>query len=108
MTRKLYDKLVRDRIPEIIRESGGTCGIETIEDDNDFRLALRDKLLEEATEAAAADDADLAAELADLREVIHALIAAYGLNDDRVRALQAQRRAERGGFVERVRLLWTQ
>jgi predicted house-cleaning noncanonical NTP pyrophosphatase (MazG superfamily) len=28
MTRKLYDKLVRDRIQEIIREAGSTCGIE--------------------------------------------------------------------------------
>jgi hypothetical protein len=34
MTRKIYDKLVRDRIPEIIRQSGSTCGTEIFEDDD--------------------------------------------------------------------------
>ena len=98
MTRKLYDKLVRDRIPELIRASGNTCGTEMFDDDIAFRRALRDKLVEEATEAAKAPDTDLAAELADVREVIDALIDAYGLGHDTVRGLQEQRRADRGGL----------
>jgi hypothetical protein len=36
MTRKLYDKLVRDRIPEIIREGGSTCGAEMYNDEAGF------------------------------------------------------------------------
>jgi predicted house-cleaning noncanonical NTP pyrophosphatase (MazG superfamily) len=108
VTRKLYDKLVRDRIPEIIRNSGNTCGTETFEDDSAFRGALRDKLVEEATEAANAPDTDLATELADVREVINALIDAYGLSHETARALQEQRRADRGGFADRLRLLWTE
>jgi hypothetical protein len=59
MTRKIYDKLVRDRIPEIIRQSGSTCGTEMFEDDDAFRRALLDKLVEEAIEAAAASGEDL-------------------------------------------------
>jgi predicted house-cleaning noncanonical NTP pyrophosphatase (MazG superfamily) len=108
MTRKIYDKLVRDRIPEIIRQSGSTCGTEIFEDDVAFRRALLDKLIEEAREAATAPDADLAAELADLLEVIDAVVEASGLSHVTVRALQDQRRADRGGFASRLRLLWTE
>jgi predicted house-cleaning noncanonical NTP pyrophosphatase (MazG superfamily) len=108
MTRRIYDKLVRDRIPEIIRQSGGTCGSETFWDHSAFRRALRDKLIEEAGEAANASEEDPAAELADLREVIDALIIASGLNSNLVRTLQEQRRVERGAFVKRLRLLWTE
>jgi predicted house-cleaning noncanonical NTP pyrophosphatase (MazG superfamily) len=58
---------VRDRIPEIIRQSGSTCGPEAFGDDNAFRYALRDRLVEDASEAATALDTNLAAELADLQ-----------------------------------------
>jgi predicted house-cleaning noncanonical NTP pyrophosphatase (MazG superfamily) len=108
MTRKLYDKLVRDRIPAIIRDAGDTCAVETYGDDAAFLRALRDKLIEEAGEAANASEEDLAAELADLQEVVDALISAYGLNYDAVRSLQERRRAERGAFSKRLRLLWTE
>ena len=54
MTRRIYDKLVRDRIPEIIHQSGGTCGTETFSDVSAFRRALLDKVVEEAREAATA------------------------------------------------------
>ncbi len=108
MTRKLYDKLVRDRIPEIIREGGSTCGTEMYSDESAFRRALRDKLIEEAGEAANASEDDLAAELADLQEVVYGLISTYGLNYDAVRSLQERRRAQRGAFSRRLRLLWTE
>jgi predicted house-cleaning noncanonical NTP pyrophosphatase (MazG superfamily) len=108
MTRKLYDKLVRDRIPEISREAGSTCGTDTYSDESAFRRALRDKLVEEAGEASNASDENVATELADLQEVVDVLITAYGLNSNAVRALQEKRRAERGGFSKRLRLLWTE
>lgn len=69
---------------------------------------LYDKLVEEATEATNAADADLATELADVLEVVDALIDTYGLSHDAVRALQQERRAMRGGFSQRLRLLWTE
>lgn len=106
--RKLYDKLVRDRIPEIIRGTGKKCGTERLEDDTVFRRALRDKLVEEATEATNAADADLATELADVLGVVDALIDTYGLSHDAVRALQQECRAMRGGFSQRLRLLRTE
>ena len=67
--RKVYDKLVRDRIPDIIRQSGSECATETFSPD-EFRRALRDKLVEEAREAANASDDDLLTELADVEVVV--------------------------------------
>ena len=108
MTRRIYNKLVRDRIPEIIRDTGSTCKTESYSDESAFRRALRDKLVEEAREAATASEEDLVAELADLQEVVDALLDAYGLNPEMLRAIQTQRRAERGAFARRLRLRWTE
>jgi len=98
-----YNKLVRDRIPEIIRRNGDECVVEVMTDE-DYRRALRRKLVEEATEAAEASPDHLSTELADLQEVSAALIAAEGLDRATVSAIQEQRRAERGGFSGRLRL----
>jgi len=107
VTRTVCDKLVRDLIPEIILREGHTCGIEIV-DEGSFRRALRDKLVEEAREAAEATDDDLATELADLQEVIDAVIQTHGLSREAVSSIQQQRREERGGFVRRLRLCWTE
>jgi predicted house-cleaning noncanonical NTP pyrophosphatase (MazG superfamily) len=64
--------------------------------------------MEEAQEAAEAEEADLIVELADLLEVIEATAIAYGLERDQVVACQAQRHRERGGFSQQLRLLWTE
>lgn len=106
MPRTTYGKLVRDRIPEIIRASGRECGIEEISEE-EVRSALLVKLVEEAEEARAVD-ADLVTECADVLEVLEAAITVHGLTWEAVRAEQQRRRAERGGFEKRLRLLWTQ
>jgi predicted house-cleaning noncanonical NTP pyrophosphatase (MazG superfamily) len=73
----------------------------------EFSQALREKLLEEAQEAAGASPQDLVSELADLQEVIDALLAVYGVSRDEVLTEQRRKRTERGGFQQRIRLLWT-
>ena len=101
------NKLVRDRIPEIIRAAGNTCEIEVLSDD-DYKMALRDKLMEEAKEAAAAADVEtMMTELADLYEVITALMAVYKISPEAVRSKQMWRRERRGAFRKRIRLLET-
>jgi predicted house-cleaning noncanonical NTP pyrophosphatase (MazG superfamily) len=76
--------------------------------ETEFQQALREKLSEEAGEAASAPAEELVTELADLYEVMDALIATSGLSEERVRQVQAQRRINRGGFTQRLRLLWTE
>lgn len=93
-------KLVRDRIPEIIHQAGKTCTTRQLQAP-EYATALRDKLLEEAQEAIAAD-ADLVAELADLCEVIEAIAHLHGVDWDTIRAVQMERREQRGGFRDRL------
>ncbi len=103
---KEYNKLVRDRIPEIIRQSGIECEIAVLSD-AEYCQALRQKLIEETAEVAEANGDELVAELADLYEVIDALIASYGISGDRILDAQAKRRETRGGFAQKIMLLRT-
>lgn len=104
--RQEYNKLVRDRIPAIIRQAGKQCEVVTMSE-AEFSQALREKLIEEAKEAASATPEELVSELADLQEVIDAVSALYGIEREAILMAQRQKRAERGGFDQRLRLLWT-
>ncbi len=102
-----YNKLVRDRIPEIIYQAGNHCEVVTMSQE-EFRKALREKLLEEAREAATASPKNLVSELADLQEVIDALLVVEGIEPEAVIEEQKRKRIERGGFDQRLRLLWSE
>lgn len=92
-------KLVRDRIPEIIRQQGKTPVVEQISGER-LRLALKDKLVEEASELREAGDDEVIEELADVQEVVDALIEAYGLDRSTVELARKDKKAKRGGFSE--------
>lgn len=103
-----YDKLIRDRIPEIMDRAGVAYEIDTL-DEVAYVAALRTKLVEEAQEAAEAPtDPELIKELGDVLEVVAALTAAAGLDPDEVEAVRVRRRQERGGFERRIRLIRTE
>lgn len=110
-----HNKLIRDKIPEIIRNSGNQCEISTL-NDAEYIEALRQKLVEEAREAATAKPEKLAEELADvlkdtaphIMEVMDALIAATGIEKEKVLEIQKQKRFRRGGFDNKIKLLWTE
>ena len=104
--RKEYNKLVRDRIPEIIQQNGLEYQVVTLTR-AEYCQALKQKLIEEAQEAAEAKE-ELITELADLYEVIDALLETYGINRELVLAEQLRRRSDRGGFEQRIKLLWTE
>ena len=101
-----YNKLVRDRIPEILEGAGYTYTFRVM-NEQEYQQALRDKLLEEAYEAACADAQHLISELADLYEVIDTLMACNAIEATIVHAEQERRRSERGGFAQRIRLIDT-
>ncbi len=104
---KEYHKLVRDGVPEIIRRKGEHCEV-TVMAEEEYQQALRDKLVEEAKEVAQALTLqELITELADVQEVFDTLRATYALSQETIAQEQARRRAERGGFERRLRLLWT-
>ena len=99
--RVAHHKLVRDQIPQIIAADGGQP-VTRVLDQAGYRAALRTKLLEEAREAQEAPDGRLASELADVLEVLKALAAAYDMSWDEVVSEADRKRAERGGFDDRI------
>ena len=94
-------KLVRDRIPEIIRASGQEPATRVL-DDLEYAQALRDKLFEEAQEAVDADDDHLAEELADVLEVLQTLARSVGLSWASVESIADEKRHQRGGFASKT------
>ena len=105
--RQEHNKLVRDRIPEIIRKSGIECQAVTLSE-IEYRQALRQKLIEESQEAATANNYDLVVEIADLLEVVDALLKSYGISYHQVRLEQDKKRASKGDFENQTMLLWTE
>ena len=94
-------KLVRDKIPQIIRAQGGEP-IVRIAEAGEYRELLRAKLVEEVGEVATADDAHVPEELADVLEVVLALAADLGLDAGGLEKLRAAKAADRGSFTERI------
>ena len=95
---KIYNKLVRDKIPEIIKESGTNPEC-TILNQEEYELALRKKLEEEVAEFIESGSVE---ELADIEEVVLALVEAKGLCRDEFEIMRVSKRAKRGPFKERI------
>ncbi|NQV89799.1 nucleoside triphosphate pyrophosphohydrolase [Candidatus Uhrbacteria bacterium] len=93
-----HDKLVRDRMAEII-ESHGDTAITSTADDHEFKHRLRLKLIEEVEEYLESESPE---ELADILEVIHSLTALHGVNREHLHLIQTKKRDERGGFDNRI------
>lgn len=94
----IYRKLVRDRIPAIIEASGRSCEVAVLEPEA-YRAALDVKLAEELAEYQAGGDV---AELADLVEVVHAILASRGMTVAEFEAIRQAKAAERGAFADRL------
>lgn len=91
-------KLVRDNIPDIIA-SKGEHFTSHIADDAEYWQRLKEKLAEEVGEFQKDENEG---ELADILEVIDAIIAYKGFDQASIAALKAKKLAERGGFAKRV------
>jgi predicted house-cleaning noncanonical NTP pyrophosphatase (MazG superfamily) len=93
----VYDKLVRDRIPAIVQETGGVARVRTL-DRSEARLLLAQKLVEEAFEVWNAQPPEMASELADVLEVVQSLANAAGLASTEIDDVRQAKRRDRGGF----------
>lgn len=97
---KAYHKLVRDRIPEIIESDGKTCVCETLSAE-DYLVLLDQKLNEELAEYQESKSLE---ELADLLEVIQAVVKARGWTLEELEQVRAYKAARRGGFEKKILL----
>ena len=99
---KVYNKLVRDRIPEIIVGNGGEP-FTRILDDKEYKEELEKKLNEEYQEVLGATESnDRIEELADMVEIIDALANLEGKCLDDVIEVQKQKKLKRGGFQKKI------
>lgn len=96
----VYDKLVRDRIPEIIESSGRKCDIRVMEE-QEYLEKLEAKLDEELSEFHKGHDLE---ELADLMEVIYSLTVALGNTVDDLERIRLEKAQSRGSFDKRILL----
>ncbi|WP_433357681.1 nucleoside triphosphate pyrophosphohydrolase (plasmid) [Microtetraspora malaysiensis] len=92
-------KLVRDKIPQIIRATGADP-IVYVADSEEYLASLKTKLGEEVEEFLASDEDP--EELADILEVLYALAEAVGVDRQQLEKLRAAKESERGGFADRV------
>ena len=98
---KLYNKLVRDRIPEIIEGQGKRCHVEVLTEAA-YLQKLEQKLHEELAEY---EESGQVEELADLLEVIAAAAEARGCTWQQLLTIREEKRKTRGGFEKRLLLL---
>ena len=99
---KKYNKLVRDRIPEIIIENGEKPSIRKLKQ-KEFKTEILKKLVEEVKEVQGAKDrTEMIKELADVQEIMNALYGAYKIERSDVTQLARRRRKERGAFKNKI------
>lgn len=98
--KKEFNKLVRDKIPEIIEENDEYSLTRTL-NDKEYEKALYDKLLEEANEVINANKKEeTEEELADLLEVVRAIANFKNIDVSDVEKLRISKKKKRGVFIK--------
>jgi predicted house-cleaning noncanonical NTP pyrophosphatase (MazG superfamily) len=101
----IYNKLVRDRIPGIIKGSGKKFSTRILEND-EFIAELKNKTYEELNEYVnAKNDNDAIEELADLLELIKTLSEYHGASLEMVEQIRKEKVEKRGTFKEKIFLI---
>ena len=91
-------KLVRDNIIEIIKRKGENAKNHTATN-QEYRIKLLEKLKEEINEFINEPNKE---EIADVQEVIHAIIKEYDMNEQEIEEIRIKKHKERGGFDKKI------
>ena len=97
----IYNKLVRDKIPQIIETNGGKAYTRILSDE-EYRQHLEAKLDEEVGEYHRDQTVE---ELADILDVVYALAAAQGVSLAQLQEAYEQKHQSRGGFAQKILLI---
>lgn len=105
---KKYNKLIRDRVPEIIEKDGEIPHMMVV-NGKEFIKALKKKLLEEAKELIAAKSRkDAINEIADILEIVDALTAQMKISNLEICVLRRKKNLKRGAFEKQLFLIKTE
>lgn len=102
--RQVFNKLVRDKIPQKIQDNGEVAKTEILNDER-FLQELHKKLFEETEEFVEEDSVE---ELADLMEVIYAIARLRGIDMKYVEKIRQEKAQKRGAFEKRIFLIETE
>ena len=95
---KIYNKLVRDKIPEIILKDNAKP-ITHIASNDEFLIKLYDKLIEEFNEFKQEPNQE---EMGDILEVIESIIEHYRFDRDEIEKIRLNKKSTRGGFDKKI------
>ena len=102
-----YDKLIRDNIPDIIEKSGKSAVVETLDLEN-YAKKLSEKLQEEVGEFLVEfdneNDEEAVKELADIVEVVYAILDMIGVDKDAFEKIRQAKVLKNGAFNKRLLL----
>ena len=99
----IFNKAIRDKIPEIIQKDGHTCNIQTLSDEK-FILEIEKKLSEEVVEYQNEKNPE---ELADILEVIYRIAQLQGVSKEELEKIRIRKLQDRGGFEKNLFLIDT-
>ena len=97
-------KLIRDKIPDFIDTERQKSQVKILSD-SDYKQALKAKLVEEAEEVFDAEEKDLSEEIADVYEVIEALIKTYNLDPEKITQIKQEKANSKGKFERKLKLI---
>lgn len=99
---KVMNKLVRDKIPDII-SANGEVAVTRVLSDSEYKVELYKKLIEEANEVVSSNNKEeLTEELADLSEVVRSILLLNNITSDEVETTRSKKYDKRGGFEKRI------
>jgi predicted house-cleaning noncanonical NTP pyrophosphatase (MazG superfamily) len=97
-----YHKLVRDKIPQIIKKRGGTVVARTLNED-DYIYYLKLKLKEEVDELIKSEDKqNTLYEIVDILELMDYIVKSEKVTEKAIKSIKAKKRKERGGFDKKI------
>lgn len=103
----IYNKLVRDRIPEIIQNNGQSCSARPLKE-KEFVEELKKKADEELNEYLnSQSDQEAVEELADLLEIVYTLADQHGYSVEDLEEVRRKKERDRGGFQDKIFLIDT-
>ena len=95
---KIYNKLVRDNIPQIMEENGARPVIKILNDE-DYLKELNKKLLEEVNEYLSDGNVE---EIADIEEVLLAILKYKNISLENFNEIRTKKVTKRGAFDKRI------
>jgi predicted house-cleaning noncanonical NTP pyrophosphatase (MazG superfamily) len=101
----IYNKLVRDLIPQVIEKTGARFSTRILSEE-EYRIEVKKKLSEELKEYNEAQTNEEAVEeLADILELLRAAVKTHGSSIEKLEEVRKSKAAKRGGFEKRIFLI---